>query len=420
MHLQHLVQNLKLESRLEEVKKVASTLSSKGFQLIPVKGVGFGKNEAKKPVEKYLKGYKYDSFDSKLNFITLSLLNQGKITAFGVAGKPSGVAWLDLDKLCELVKPNELLEVVDTNDVYIQKTASGRLAIAVKVHDEDDIQILNQISNLISGLGDVKWRGYEITAPSFLISTEEKTIYTYDKLSKVELWETTRLKKWKGLNKLIKLLEALKQEETTVTPVGGNGSEYNWFTPPDEIFDKINILPLNVVLDLGEAIAEIINCPCLVSIIKYLRTGGELPSDNIKNVNSLGAGFHHVFEMELLGFFYTLGVGFEKLCEIAELIRYKDYEPETPPSKYVRDVQKWRTVTPSGLTIRINIDGIIFEIPFCPIRTMCILLSKRFGINCEVNLACDSTPVRKLDKYLRSRFDEYKYIVDALWMKLRE
>ena len=308
-------------------------LWKRGFLVFAIKGVGYGFSrreallEAKKPVT-IPRGFVYrlDYRSRQVTIASLNFLRKGG--GLAVPGINNGLMWIDIEGRLAGEMGDMVLDRF--NGCFIERTPRGGLHVALKV---DDLSLVKWRG--VKGFLDNKTYGYCITYPSRLYlkysGVEEELVY--EKLSKVDLWDTGKASKYRRALKW--LLGEVEGYVADVSPAEGS-VKYNCV--PEPVQKLVSGLSLNRLLLLFQLVCDEVGCGrCVEYYLSQLYSSEPIELKNPAYPTSVPRGLHTVLEVELLGGLRLIGASPKQLEELCSRIKYtvdgKEYSMETPPAR---------------------------------------------------------------------------------------
>jgi len=180
----------------------------------------------------------------------------------------------------------------------------------------------------VKGLLDVKYRGLFTIAPStFVLKVNDEMFYLkYEKLSRVDLWDTAPLSRYRAeVEELVTSIGGLRSCSIKGIPEKADAR----LLPLTEVVKELSVEDL---LSYAQLAFEVIGCgDCTRPFIERLIRCEPIFMPNVTYPLSVERGLHTVFEVELLGSLRLLGASYEQLIEVANRISYENYTPQTPP-----------------------------------------------------------------------------------------
>ena len=349
--------------------------------------------EAKAPVN-IPKGYEYRfaERDLRITESTIRLISEKKALAFGLPGAPNKLLILDIDvnatflmaglheldrktvdvnalkQLSEIVQDMELEDAVgkaqsfltelgfDFDKVYIEVSPRGGMHIMLRLESTHDYSLACNIPGAKSYL-DNKLHGYVVAYPSILAikrvesGREGYRIYYYSKESSVDVWDTDFFTRYvKAVTRLVNLFSQFVLVYTASTSTKG---ELRYTRVPDRVADLVSKLPLDLALRFFYRCCVAAGCnKCVRYYVEKLLRNEPWEVVNPTYPVKTSRGLHFVLENELLGAMWLLGFSEDQIYAVAERIRYKDYEPETPPTEAAKNIirygERWLSIARKG------------------------------------------------------------------------
>ena len=305
-----------------------------GIKVIPVKGWGGTKEEAKAPL--IPQGFRHTDYRrrgyvakaERLSRKALALIEAGRITAYGLLGAVNGLILLDFDAgkfPCR--KYGHVFRTL-AREVFVEQTVSGGFHTVIRACSEGDLHL-----RFVSRLGEVdnKTFGYIIAHPSRLKWRGGEA--RYRKLEDARhVWETAKLSEVEALLADLLEIEASRGVISRGVPVRTKYPVYDL---------DLNPLSNRQLIALLYLVAMEIGCRGLAELYKRWFEDGVIPLRNYVYVNSRGV--HFTFEVTTLGLLKTLGLTYGRALKFIGEFKYIDGIGETFPENsslknvYVRD-----------------------------------------------------------------------------------
>jgi len=388
---------------LPELLSFLDELKRRSYMVIACKGVCTDPSLPEKQALRVAKSpinipkeykYKFAEADLRLTEDTIARVRKKEALAFGLPGAPNKLLILDVDTNATFIMAalqeleritvdeevlKQLREVIqdldaktaldralsflselgiDLDRVYVETTPRGGMHIILKMETVSDYHVATSIPGA-KGYIDNKVHGYVVAYPSILAikrvvdGREGYEVFQYEKTSSVEVWETDLLPKYiKAVTRLVQVFTSLTLVYEFSTE--SEKREYKYVRVPDTVAEIVAKLPLELALRYFFMCCVAAGCgECVKYYIEKLLRNEPWEVTNITYPVRTGRGLHFVLENELFGAMWLLGFSEDQLYTVAELVKYKDYEPETPPIEAAKNIirykYRWLSIARPGL-----------------------------------------------------------------------
>ena len=318
-------------------------LAGLGFLLVPVRGVGRGCSreeavaDAKYPLVP--RGLRY-CYDCAVMYSDVTEMAVRRVCsgyhAFGVAGAPSRLFILDLDAKV----PIDLIwRFLSPEEVFVEVTATGGYHIITRL-ERNELDLARKFIG-VRELFDNKTFGYVITYPSRLVIEYDggREVLHYVKISRIDIENIER--SLRDVYDSLKMLVRAVEDVCLGTYIERIEGKVELATVPEPVRKMVSSLPLEKALIYAQLCFSAAGCgECTRYYITCLINNRPIELPCITYPTSIPRGLHTVFEVELIGALYIVGLGEDQLFNIVQRIRYtvngREYICRTPPENNLR------------------------------------------------------------------------------------